>query len=208
MSKAIFLGSFNPPHIGHYNCIKSVIDSGVLESNGIEKIHIIPCLQNPNKQKYITSFIARYKMCEMMFKDLIIDKKVLIDDIENELRPEYTCDLLGYFHRGNDKMIGKDFWWIITEETYKEILDNKWKESKWLLENNKFIIVYEKNNNGIPEEISKLLWNEKAILIPLNGNMDIHSTLIREKVKNGESIVNETNKMIQNFIDEQYLYKL
>ena len=207
MTQAIFLGSFNPPHKGHYNCIKSIIDSGVLESNGIEKIHIIPCFQNPNKQKYTTSFVARYKMCEMMFRDLISDKKVVIDDIENELRPEYTCDLLGYFYRGNDKMIGKDFWWIITEETYKEILDNKWKESKWLLENNKFIIVYEKNNNGIPKEISKLLWNEKAILIPLNGTMDIHSTLLREIIKNNGLIEEFTNKEIQDFIDKNNLYK-
>ena len=49
MSKAIFLGSFNPPHKGHYNCIKSVIESGQLEYLGIDKIHIIPCWQNPNK---------------------------------------------------------------------------------------------------------------------------------------------------------------
>lgn len=200
MTQAIFLGSFNPPHIGHLNCIKSVLDSNVMNQFGIDKIHIIPCYQNPNKNKFQTSYIARYKMCEMMFKDLIISKKVLIDDIENELRPEYTCDLIGYFHRGNDKMIGKDFWWIITEETYMELIEDKWKESEWLLNNNKFIVVCEHQNN-------KFLWGDNTFLVQLKGTMDIHSTQLREKVKNGKSIINETNIDIQEFIDENKIYK-
>ena len=84
MKIGIFGGSFNPPHKGHYNCIKSVIESGQLEHLGIDKIHIIPCRQNPNKAKFHTSFVARYKMCESMFSDLITSGKVVIDDIEND----------------------------------------------------------------------------------------------------------------------------
>ena len=57
MGKAIFLGSFNPPHKGHYEVVKSVIDSGIMDDFNIENIHVIPCYQNPNKAKFNTSFI-------------------------------------------------------------------------------------------------------------------------------------------------------
>lgn len=210
MSKAIFLGSFNPPHIGHYNCIKSFIDSNLMETLGIDKIHIIPCYQNPNKNKTI-DYIHRYKMCVEMFMDLIANELVSIDDIEDEMCPKYTYELIEHFKSNKDPYIKDDFWWIITEETYKELIDNKWKNSQWLLSNNQFIIIYENKNNELSESIrlnlSKLLWNEKSIIIPLNKSIDIHSTQLREYIKNGQSIEEYTNKNVQKYIEENNLYK-
>lgn len=206
--KAIFLGSFNPPHKGHYNVIKSFINSGFMESLGIDKVHIIPCRQNPNKTNYTVSYIARYKMCEMLFRDFIVDRKVVIDDIENEILPDYTYDLIKYFKAGNDTMISKDFWWIITMETLQEIIDGKWFNSEELL-NNKFIIMYREND--ILYDAIQLLKDDKidsrSISIKIDNEVDYHSTLLRANVKNGTSIAKETNKDIQEFIEEGNLYK-
>ena len=208
MSKAIFLGSFNPPHKGHYNCIKSVIESGQLEHLGIDKIHIIPCRQNPNKAKFHTSFVARYKMCESMFSDLIISGKVVIDDIENEIAPEYTFDLLQYFNHGNDNRIKDDFWWIITAETLQEIIDGKWFRSSELLHDNNFIIVYGEND-CLYDAIQLVKQNKIcAVSVKLIDEVDYHSTQLREKIKNGQSIIEETNERVQNFITENKLYYL
>ena len=208
MSKAIFLGSFNPPHKGHYNCIKSFIDSGFMEHLGIDKIHIIPCRQNPNKTNYTVSYIARYKMCEILFRDLIIDRKVVIDDIENEILPDYTYDLIKFFKSGNDKMVGKDFWWIITAETLQEIIDGKWFRWPDLLDN-KFIIMYGENDilYDAIQLIKENKINDKSVSVKINNEVDYHSTQLREKIKNGESIANETNEAIQDFIKEDKLYK-
>ena len=60
MSRAIFLGSFDPPHKGHRDAILSVVNSDVMRRCNIEKLHVIVAQQNPNKPKS-TSFIDRYK---------------------------------------------------------------------------------------------------------------------------------------------------
>ena len=207
MSKAIFLGSFNPPHKGHYNCIKSFIDSGFMESLGIDKIHIIPCHQNPNKKNYTVTFYDRYKMCCRMFRNLVLNGKTIIDDVEYHIEPEYTYDLLKWIHAGNDKVIGTDFWWIITAETLQEIIDGKWFCWTDILTDNKFIIMY--GENDILYDAIQLVKEDKlnAISVKINNEVDYHSTQLREKIKNGESIVNETNKEVQNYIEEENLYK-
>lgn len=198
MDKAIFLGSFNPPHKGHYEVVKSVIDSGIMDDFNIENIHVIPCYQNPNKAKFNTSFIARYKMCELMFTDLIISDKVIIDDIENDIKPKYTYDLIQYINTNNNSMIQNGFWWIITVETMKELMEQKWKNSKELLYENNFIVVGKDKKEW--DNLLNQFMNYKSTIrvkfVKLNKVYDFHSTEIREKAKRGESIADETCKYI------------
>lgn len=214
MSRAIFLGSFNPPHKGHVDCIQSVIDSGIMKEVGIEKIHIIPCWQNPNKNKFTVPFMSRYQMVWYMFGDLIREGLVCPDDIENRLNPhpEYTYELINWFNSGNDDYINKNkegFWWIITIETIKELMEQKWKCSQELLYDNNFIVVGKDE-----EEWNNLLtwfWKYKpyicAKFVKLNSIHDFHSTQLREKIKEGESIEKETCFWVNEYIKETNLYK-
>ena len=103
MSRAIFLGSFDPPHKGHRDVIESVVNSDVMRRCCIDKIHIIPTQQNPNKPKS-TPFIDRYKMCLAMFSDI---DNVLVDDIENQVKPQYTFDLFKRFGFQTGKKVNK-----------------------------------------------------------------------------------------------------
>ena len=206
MGKAIFLGSFNPPHKGHYEVVKSIIDSGIMDDFNIKKIHVIPCYQNPNKAKFNTSFIARYKMCELMFTDLIISDKVIIDDIENDIKPKYTYDLIQYINTNNNSTIQKGFWWIITVETIKELMEQKWKNSKELLYENNFIVVGkdEKEWNNLLNQFMNYKSTIRAKFVKLNKVYDFHSTEIREKAKRGESIVDETCEHIDIYYRNIY----
>ena len=200
MSRAIFLGSFNPPHSGHVNCIKSVINSGVLNNLNIDKIHIIPCYQNPNKSQVKDpdwNFWQRYKLCTLEFSGL--SEFVVIDDIEmlinkTDCNKSYTYNLINYFKGGHDEMIKSDFWWIITHETYQELKEGKWKNSKELLENNRFIIV-------VPEDkVTEYLINEgisqfrKIIKLNKTEDSDKHSTQLREMIKNDDENVRKDMK--------------
>ena len=212
-TRAIFLGSFNPPHKGHYDVVKSVINSGLMEKFDIRKIHVIPCWQNPNKQKFTASFVQRYQMCKFMFDDLIYDGLVYIDDVEEEICPSYTYELIRHFNSGHDLYINRyneGFYWIITIETLKELLDEKWKNSTELLFNNDFIIVGRDVNelNNLVESYNKYYKNSiRTNFVKLTNEHDFHSTELREKVKDGKSIEDETNDKINQYIKEQKLYK-
>ena len=210
MSKAIFLGTFNPPHNGHVNCIKSVIRSGILNQFNIDKIHIIPCWQNPNKEDFDDPklrFWQRYKMCTLEFVGL--NEYCIIDDIEAKIQPQYTYNLIEYFKSGKDKFI-YDFWWIITAETFKELLCGKWYNSEKLINENKFIILIPDNlSDDEYNEIVKYANNDSKyqFIDLINDPMaNMHSTKLREMIKNNESVYPYINLDTELYIKHHSLY--
>jgi len=204
MSKAVFLGSFDPPHRGHRDVIMSVINSDVMRRCNIEKIHIIPTQQNPNKPKS-TPFIDRYKMCKLMFGDI---DNVFVDDIENKLKPQYTFDLFKRFHRGEDEMIKSDFYWIITAETINELIDGEWYKSITMLCENKFIILV-KNDEEIKQIKRDINWDEEQVnFVKLQSTCDTHSSDIRKKYKDGNiDVLDNTNEYVKDYIITNKIYK-
>lgn len=176
--RAIFLGTFDPPHRGHEICLESVIDSGVMEKLKIEKIHLIPAWCNPNKQTR-TSYVNRYKMCFKMIahNDKLVDH-VFLDDIENVFEPSFTFQLIDELKSGHDDYITSDFWWIITDETLGELIKGEWKRSKYLLEDNKFILLVDGELSDDIKEWTDTHKDQVEIVKP-NEHIDIHSTNIR-----------------------------
>ena len=209
MTRAIFLGSFNPPHKGHVNCIKSVIESNIIKQLNIDKIHVIPCWQNPNKSKSI-DFYDRYKMCIYEFTSL--SDNCLVDDIESLLKPTYTYELINYFKENKDYLINADFWWIVTEETIEELIDNKWKESERLLKENKFIVLYPDERHNISFKVNDYFKEinkepDDYQYIPLIDQMNVHSTQIRENFWLNTKYDNAITKNTKEYIIEHNLYK-
>ena len=203
MSRAVFLGSFDPPHKGHRDVILSVVNSDVIRRCNIEKIHIIPAQQNPNKPKS-TPFIDRYKMCLSMFGDI---DNVLVDDIENQVKPKYTFDLFKRFHRGEDEMIKSDFYWIITAETINELIDGEWYKGITMLCENKFIILV-KNDREIKQIKRDINWKKGQVnFVKLQSTCDAHSSHIRQQCKDGNiEALNNTNEYIKDYIIQNKLY--
>lgn len=91
MNIGVYLGSFNPPHIGHLNCLYQALDTKV-----IDKVLVVPAFKNPWKSKPTDAFdptshdgmsldeefFLRHNLCNTMFKDLIDEGKVHVSDIE------------------------------------------------------------------------------------------------------------------------------
>ena len=195
MADAIFLGSFNPPYIGHLNCIQSVLSSDIGDSL---RIHIIPCKQNPNKKESV-SFSYRYDMCKSLFEPL--SDNVIVNDIEIKHDWKYTYDMLEYISNDNDKTISKDFLWIITEETYNELINNKWYKSDDILSKyiNKMILVG-------PHKEHLLTTNLTKCYVEMMPGFEIHSTDIRNLIKQNKNIELYCNKEVYSIIKENNLY--
>ena len=128
MKVAFFLGSFDPPHIGHAYVVSNALET-------MDFVVVVPTMQNPWKERKSTDFETRCQMCEETF--LQLGDYVLISDIEKDLEPPY------YSYKTLKKL--KEVWnsaelYIICgEDVYDEI--KEWKNSEWILENFKLLPV-------------------------------------------------------------------
>lgn len=174
MRIGLFLGSFNPPHIGHVNIVREVLNSKLVDT-----VWVIPAYQNPNKNVNTSdNFSHRYNMCKLMF-DM---PYVYVNLIESVIKPKYTYDLLTQLKTEYPEA---DFRWIITDETLMEIIYGQWYNSDELLEENKFIVVEGtgKYDEEYPDEYHEIVRSQGNKCIYLETPINMSSTKIRKMIE-------------------------
>ena len=174
MRIGLFLGSFNPPHIGHVNIVREVLNCKL-----VDYVWVIPAYQNPNKNVDTSeNFSHRYNMCRSMF-DLPYTNVNLVESV---VKPKYTYDLLTHLRKDYPTV---DFRWIITDETLMEIINGTWYNSDKLLNENKFVVVEGtgKFNNEFPKEYNKIITKQGNTSIVLETPITLSSTKIRKMIK-------------------------
>lgn len=151
MKIGVFVGSFDPVHLGHIN-----IANYLTEENYVDKIIIIATGSYWNKQN-ITDLDKRLEML-----DLIKDKNIIIDKKHNHYK--YTYEILETLkkERPNDELF-----LVIGADNAKSF--TKWKNYEKILNEYKVIII---NRDNI--EI-----NLKPSIIINKNFTDISSTKIR-----------------------------
>lgn len=121
---ALFGGSFNPVHNGHFNLVKETA-----EKNGIDRVFVIPTFISPFK-KDSGGFVAdgkdRLQMCRLAFEGLpyvtVSDWELSQSEVSysvntvSHFREEFTDDEL-FFIMGSDMLLSFDRW-----HRYKDIL--------------------------------------------------------------------------------------
>jgi nicotinate-nucleotide adenylyltransferase len=135
----IFLGSFNPPHIGHISMVATCVNEYIKKRNLLDNIWVIPAYQNPNKTN-TNNYEERLYWCDSSQGGFGYIPDVFVKDIEYDLKPKYTIELIEYL---KSHYTDTEFVWLITWDTINEIIDNKWYASSRLLDENKFIIINE-----------------------------------------------------------------
>lgn len=195
MKIGVLGGSFNPIHWGHL-----ILASESREQLALEKVMFVPCFHPPHKEigEDMAPAKHRYRMVELAIGD---NSYFEISDIE--LRREeksYTVDSL----RELKKVYGEEveIYFLAGADSLKEL--PTWKDPDELLQLAYFVAA---NRPSCPEVRVEEKWRERIISIHIPG-LDISSTEIRNRLKEGKSIKYLVPPLVEKYIYQHKLYIL
>lgn len=115
---AIFGGSFDPPHIGHQQIAKGVVD--ILD---IDKLLIVPAFLNPFKRSTLASPKQRLVWCQTVFES--IDSVEICDYEIHKGRAVYSSETIEYLSK-----IYEVAYLVIGADNLHSI--QKWHNFEWI----------------------------------------------------------------------------
>ncbi len=209
MKIGIFGGTFNPIHIGH---IRGAIS--VYETFELNRVIFIPTGIPPHKKNDVACAEHRYEMVKLSIANIdnFCVSRMEIDsnrvnytiDTINLLKEQYKQDKL-FFVVGTDAFYYFDLW-----KDYKKLIE---KTSFILMRRpeyditpiiNKYGHMFEFENAAdyLPVKIKR-----GRVYIYTPPAFDISSSMIREKIRKGQTIRYLVTEKVENFIKEKGLYK-
>ncbi len=193
MRVGIFGGTFDPPHWGHLLLAEFVRDEA-----GLDQVWLVPALQPPHKTNYpVTDAATRYRMVELACAG---DAKIVPSDadITHNRRPSFTIDLIDDLQR---KFPQHEFALIIGGDSLVEI--TTWHRWQQLLRKCQ-VIVLPRPGFDLTRAHPDALKASQVIESPL---VDISSTAIRQRVREGKSIRYMVPEAVRLFIEREGLYR-
>ncbi|MBO4816487.1 MAG: nicotinate (nicotinamide) nucleotide adenylyltransferase [Clostridia bacterium] len=194
---AIFGGAFNPPINSHVFLAKQIIE----KLNNIEKLIFVPVSTKYKKQNLIEDE-HRLNMLQIICNK---EEKMEVSDVEIKSEKQlYTIQTLNYFKTLYKK---NQIYFIMGTDNLKEL--DTWKDPKEILKKYK-IIVLEREDDDLEKIIAsnELLRKYKKNIIKIEGINRIYlsSTMIRDKIKRGESIKEFIDEDVLEYIKNNGLY--
>lgn len=187
MKIGIYVGSFNPPHKGHITIVNHLVN------NYLDKIIIIPTgnYWNKNDLIEIKDRINMLKYYE--------NEKIIIDEENNNI--EYTYQILNILAKKHKK---DELYLVIGADNI--ISFDKWKNYKEILKYN--LIILNRSNIEIIKYLDKLNKKDKYTIINDLPNIDISSTMIRNKIKNKDyDLIKYIDNDVYEYIKLKKLYE-
>lgn len=194
-SIALYGGSFDPIHIGHL-----ITASQAVSTYNLDKLIFIPSYITPLKEKELSATeIDRFNMISLSIKNK--EKFELSDHEINKKGVSYTYDTVKYFKSIYNI---EKIYFIIGTDRAKDL--KKWYNIEELSKLVTFILVARDNENinFIVEDSFYKNINYKIMASPI---IEISSSLIRDKIKNQESIDYMIVEECQKYIEEMSLYE-
>lgn len=187
MQIAVFGGSFDPPHWGHFISSQQLIDFGFAD-----EVWLMPCYAHVWGKK-ISSVEHRLAMTR-----LLESRKIKVSTLEIEAeRALYTIETLEVLKRQFPK---ERFFWVIGEKNLAEL--PKWKDYQKLIKNYQFLV--------LPQE-SRWLTLPSANFIfishPLWVRSNLSSSIVRERVKQGLSLEGFIPEKVRRYVVKNKLYR-
>ncbi|MGN1305406.1 MAG: nicotinate (nicotinamide) nucleotide adenylyltransferase [Oscillospiraceae bacterium] len=197
---ALFGGSFNPVHNGHFNLVKETA-----EKNGIDRVFVIPTFISPFK-KDSGGFVAdgkdRLQMCRLAFESL---PYVTVSGWElSQSEVSYSVNTVSHFHEefpddelffimGSDMLLSFDRW-------------HRWKDILGMCT----IIAASRENGGSDiEELRKKagqLSEYGRVIVTEISTFELSSSEIREKILKNCDLSCYMDKNVVEYIKENHVY--
>ncbi|MGB9823577.1 MAG: nicotinate-nucleotide adenylyltransferase [Candidatus Hydrothermia bacterium] len=183
----IFGGAFDPIHIGHL-----ILAQDILENVKLDRIMFLVNYQPPHKEVYC-SFEDRYNMVKLATSSY---DYFTASDFERAemIIPSYTFNVMVKL---KEKLPDTDFYLIIGADQYNAL--EKWYRYKDLLQIVKLIILKRPGFNVNVRNEGQIIFVDERLI-------DISSTEIRERIKNGKSIKHFVPEKVEEYITEKGLY--
>ncbi len=183
-------GSFNPIHIGHL-----ILANTVLEELNLDEMIFVPCYIQPLKgDKDFASSTHRLEMVKLAIQS---NPQFTLSDIEiNRKGKSYTVDTLKFFKKKYENL-----YFVIGADNIRDF--HKWKEPDTILKIANLIVT---NRGGINIQIPEKIRGKKIISCTI-PQIEISSTMIREKIRNGQSIKYLVPEAVEKYIIQNNLYK-
>lgn len=163
MKIALYLGSFNPFHNGHFKCIETA-----LSDFEMDKVIIVPTMQNPWKEEKVLdidkriNIISEYLNPWYQIRGIIryeyafkgnMDKRCIIDLIEKELIPPYYS--YATLHALKNKYCNDKVFVLVGSDTIKDIPN--WMNGEAIIQDYDFLIVDRPRNSISSSSIREIL---------------------------------------------------
>lgn len=193
MSKiAVFGGTFNPFHIGHYKMLKCLCDLDF-----IDKVFLLPDKIPPHKVcDYMPIDEHRIKMCEIICDEFSKAKLCLVD-FQREGK-SYTVDTIKALKK---KYPDDNFYFVIGGDMLSTL--DKWYNYEELIRETSFIAFERESIEGFNEELQKYK-NMGADIVPVFVDIpDVSSTEFRNNLD--KSLLPQK---IYDYITEKGIYNV
>ena len=203
---AIFGGTFDPVHIGHYEILKYFVDNYI-----VDEVWVLPSYFSPHKNiDTIKSFNNRVNMLKLEFNDL---NNVLINTYEKEYfdinkDKNYTYEVLNSMKK---KYLNCRFHFVLGFDSIKNI--NLWHNYKELLRDYWFYIFDRKDDEFKTKDQKVNYLNNLGKNFGINfiyemfdiNITDISSTDIRKMLIDYKSNLSNINKYLKKDVFEYIL---
>ena len=150
MKIALYLGSFNPFHNGHLECIKTALNDFKMDG-----VIIVPTMQNPWKKEKVLGIDNRINIINksILTSPVCYWHKIIVDDIEIDLIPPYYS--YATLHALKNKYCNDKVFVLCGEDTIKDIPN--WMNGEAIIQDYNFLIVDRPKNSISSSYIREML---------------------------------------------------
>lgn len=193
MKTGIFGGTFNPVHLGHLLNIEFV-----REQLNLDRVLFIPAKDPVHKKIYAkVTPLERMEMLELAVKNnSCFEVSSLEIERESASYTFYTLNEL------KNKYKDDEFYLIIGSDSFNEL--DTWKSFLKIIKSVNIAVI---RRPGDPELRKDILVNALNVIPINNPEINLSSTLIRERVKLGKSIRYMVPDEVIDYINLKGLYK-